>query len=190
MKHKVITTVQGQKVVVDESATIKENSYWLNLDDNSVNKSDIWKLANNAPSCKKIIYTINFSLDKDIPLVIVEDEVERLANEYSKSFIDARGTEEVDFIEGYKAAQEKGVYSESDLREVVKMVLEDAKKSVIWSETYHNPLSDRIIPLLKQEYIQLETEKDTTDKAWYNTIMCRRIIKTNRVDGQLMAYQK
>jgi len=94
MKHKVITTDQG-KVVIDESATIKEGDWFScpprgtshkctamfegNLIDNSWEGRE--KVEITKSSCFKILYTINFSLDKDIPMVIVEDEVERLANE-------------------------------------------------------------------------------------------------------------
>ncbi len=87
MKYKVITTGQGI-VVIDESATIKEGDWFNcpprktfhkctamfegNLIDNSWEGRE--KVEITKSSCFKILYTINFSLDKDIPMVIVKDE--------------------------------------------------------------------------------------------------------------------
>jgi len=46
---------------------IKAMDYWINLNDNSVNNRYAYAgLANNAPSCKKIIATTDKSLKRDI----------------------------------------------------------------------------------------------------------------------------
>lgn len=126
---------------------------------------------NNAPLLEGVML---------LPELVVED-VEKLAEEvilkegsiYKDAIIGKQK-----WIEGYKAATK--VYSEDDLRKVVELTLEDAKISVIWSDTYHKHLSDNIIQSLKQpkypKYFEAEMEwvnsrgetgKDFTDVAIY-----------------------
>lgn len=76
MKHKVIITSQG-KVVVDELAGIKEGEWYVD-DSNQIRQSitsDKYYWSQRVDYCK-IVATLNFSIDKDIPMIIVEDEVE------------------------------------------------------------------------------------------------------------------
>lgn len=68
---------------------------------------------------QKAVATINHPIDKDLPMVIVEDEIEKLADEfvtkYGKRTIEKDGLLATGFAYGYKARHQKGVYSEEDL---------------------------------------------------------------------------
>jgi len=179
MKYKVTKTLQG-KVVIDESD--------IEVHDFITDIYRIWEWLDDSSLLgrHKVLATINFSINKDVPMVAVEDEVEKLAeiavpkamSEYGKS----DGTREttIDYnkgfrnqwIDGYKKAQEGGVYSEADLRKALLIK--------------HDGLSvDYVIQSLKQEYIELEMEH--SNRIYYDGTQG---IKTNTVDNQLMAYVK
>jgi hypothetical protein len=152
----------------------------------------------------EIIATINHSISLDVPMVIIKDEVEKLADEYLKSFIDAHGTEDVDFIAGYKAAQQKGSYSEEDLIDLVQQLKDYTKEGLTIlgnDDREAEEFVDIFTSSLKQEYIELEMEevfhKGTQEKQDDGSIIFKKAeipvtleIKTNRVKGQLMAYLK
>lgn len=184
MKYRVVPTLIG-KIIIDEITRIKPNDYYVAWEDNyEIPQWIIYVLVSglNGKTPCKIIGTINHSINKNIAMVIVEDEVERLADEYSKSFIDAHGTEEVDFIAGYKKKEQEGVYSEKDMQ----LCWQQAIRSYIGKES--TLFFDQYIQSLKQEYIELETEEYGTTMKDFKDVNYR--IKTNRVNGQLMAYVK
>jgi hypothetical protein len=188
MKHKVITTVQG-KVVIDESAEIEEGCKYYD----GINIGTAFK--NNAgfyKDCDKIIATINHSIDLDVPMVIVQDEVEKLAYkvfpkdilETSKGcFDDINSADRNNWINGYKAAkeEEEDVYSEEDLRKYHNIMC-----------LHGNIAGEEFIQSLNQEYIELEMETSYLDwkKGDKEKLSDTLQIRTDRVDGQLMAYIK
>jgi hypothetical protein len=134
-------------------------------------------------------------------MVIVEDEVEKLAEHSSEVQEGAytpqhKVTYKHGFIDGYKAAQQKGVYSE----EIIISNFEEKYNEFINSGGLNGSSSDwidhsKLIPWFKnyiqslnQEYIELEmVENYDNDVSIYPNVLQ---IKTNRVDGQLMAYIK
>jgi hypothetical protein len=168
MKHKVITTEQG-KIIVDETTEIKPNDYYVAWEDNyKIPQWIIYVLISglNGKTPYKIIGTINHSINKNIAMVIVEDEVKIL---------------------GYKASQQKDVYSEEDLRKVAQ----GAELTYVTDEG-KDILITKFIESLKQEYIELEMETSYLDwkKGDKEKLSDTLQIRTARVDGQLMAYIK
>jgi hypothetical protein len=160
MKYKVIKLEGNKSVLVDESAEIKEGDWFFNEDFKDIGNSISlveWSSKYNK-KIFKIVATINHSISLDVPMVIVEDEIGKLADEYSKSFIDADGTEEVDFIAGYEAAQQKGVYSEEDLRKGISTGLSVGYFSAFNIDNKSKEV-DNIIQSLNQESIELEVEQ-------------------------------
>lgn len=53
---------EAQHLYIISDDEIKANDYWINLDTNTIHTGNLWKLANNASSCKKIIATTDTSL--------------------------------------------------------------------------------------------------------------------------------
>ena len=198
MKHKVITTEQG-KVVVDETAEIYENDFHLHFYDGNSIISQSYnggvKVVNFEKGYSKILYTINFSLDKDIPMVVVEDEVERLADINGYHDQPSHDLYKEGFLDGYKLLQQKGVYSEEDLINLVAFICnKEDENDITISESGEMPslIVKQFIQSLNQEYIELEMEEYAVGNYGMSdgepTIDSR--VRTNRVDGQLMAYVK
>jgi hypothetical protein len=128
--------------------------------------------------CKDVIGHIpkGNAPELDLPLLTdtsIEDEIEKLALNYVDSIrnrIDGFCYLDIQegFQNGHKAATK--VYNEEDLRKAVELTLIDAKKSVSWSDTYHNRLSDELIQSLKQTktpkwFVSEVEEKDLTEIA-------------------------
>jgi hypothetical protein len=220
MQYLKIKLEDNKIILVDESAEIKKADWFScpprktyhkctatfegNLIDNS------WEGRENVEitksSCFKIIATINHSISLDVPMVVMENEVEKLSNYHIKilyrntetkqhpifnDFTLAETSKE-DFKEGFKAAQQKGVYSEDDLVSFGKICFykgfdksenDDANCFTAWREE-----APKLITDLKQEYIELKAEP--TEQFDEQTSIGVFKIKTNRVDGQLMAYVK
>jgi hypothetical protein len=190
MKHKVITTSQG-KVVIDETADRSNQGFYVMFDTSSTLFSLIDKHTGGYvrnDQWSKIIATINFSIDKDIPVIVVEDEVEKLARrEYGSSIYSIEQVEA--FKEGYKASQQNGVYSEEDLRKVAQFA-QGAELTYVTDEGKEILIS-KFIQSLNKEYIELETDLTLGNEEDENQnlipVMC---LKTDRVNGQLISYVK
>ena len=195
MELRVVTTEKG-KILVDESAEIKKNintvNEGLNGDwfYNSIYKS-IARIGDITAYDFKIIATINHSISLDVSMVIVEDEVEKLALErYPNTHLISSSIPQIAikaFIEGYKAAQQKGVYSEEDMEEAFQQGMDNVDNDGCYIDKIEIAFKE-CIEYLKQEYIELEmVENYDNDVSIYPNVLQ---IKTNRVDGQLMAYLK
>jgi len=223
MELRVVTTEKG-KILVDESAEIKEGD-WFFFKTDYKDHQGIYKnvYSNTVPNdsycasgfgyclktmCSKITATINHSISLDVPMVIVEDEVEKLAKEIVIKN-NPNGVENfsmnvfnglVNYITKSLKAQQKGVYSEEDLISFGKKCFykgfnksenDDANCFTAWKEEAPELIMD-----LKQEYIELEIEEvysgETLASASGFSLKTDAIksIKTSRVDGQLMAYLK
>jgi len=197
MKHKVITTKQG-KVVIDETAEIKEGYYLDGEDIFGPFEIGDMLIENNG----KIIATINHSISLDVPMIIVEDKVDNLALEWClinkfnpEDYVHSNRTAEYSRVKtiwanGYKSLQQKGVYSEEDLRNAIDFG--DNFQHTLLTPTGKKSETDKFIQSLKQEYIELEVESLIAE---YEPADCDfpdyvEVIKTNRVNGQLMAYIK
>jgi len=197
---KTITTPQG-KVIVAESAEIKEGDYVFSTAKNRVLKTQ-YKTKDGFYNRAKIIATINYSISLDVPMVIVEDIKKLALIAYPIHIIDGDGAGVQDFnfedrcvwIEGYKAAQQKGVYSEADLRNTFQA---GAMYCATEGKAYpRSPNIESIIESLNQDNIELEMQAECCKKYTLCNTNCRYDkdtvwkIKTTRVDGQLMAYVK
>lgn len=178
MKYKVITTGKG-KVVIDETAEIKIDDYYFNHKTQTVQKRTHGTDNESYMEFLKVILSINFSLDKEIPMVTVEDEVERLANINGYHDQPSDDLYKEGFFDGYYASQQKGVYSEEELR----FIYDTALHATI-GNLNHDEEFNRVLSFLKQEYIELEREHD--DTVPYPKMR----IKTSKVHGQLVAYIK
>jgi len=204
MKYREIKLENNKSVLVDESksADIKEGSAMFTHEGIEFADYDGYPFNNGGNEfCYKIIATINHSIDLDVPMVVVEDEVETLA-EHSIEVQEGtytpphKTTYKHGFIDGFKAAQQKGGYSEEDLW--LCYVTGKTKGSYYMD----NEFKDYIQSLTNQEYIELEmfdvecSCKSKEDMSKCSINCCKSNsrnfprIKTNRVAGQLMAYQK
>ena len=198
MKYREIKLEDNKSVLVDESAEI------INLDYYLYNGKEIRQEMNSSTAhmrkfaSNKIITTINHSISLDVPMVIVEDEVEKLAMEiitnmgldWYETETSARG------VARFCASQQKGGYSEADVRNAFKA-----------GDCYGKQVSTKgnindYIQSLKQEYIDLEmfdvecSCKSKEDMSKCSINCCKSNsrnfprIKTNRdTNGQLMAYK-
>jgi len=211
MKYTEIKLEGNKSILVDESAEIKEGTYYEN---NGVIflSDEIYDKGNNPNNSNpkvtdfnnKLIATINHSISLDVPMVVVEDDVEKLALSLYKEDIsdwDDSSMLEYDrnipkrdaFIKGCEMTQQKGVYLEEDLRKGI-----NAGLSVGYSNSFN--IDDKtkeisnIIQSLKQQYIELEMEEHTEwlekNQGQTMTPITYFKIKKNRVDGQLIAYLK
>jgi len=86
----------------DDEATIRDGDYWINLDDNSINtEGGLSKLANDAPSCIKIVASTNPELNLPQPspdfimnYILMYNKGEKI--EYCMVLIDNRLTLEME----------------------------------------------------------------------------------------------
>ena len=207
MKHKVMVTDQG-KVVIDE---IEEGCKYYD----GINIGTAFK--NNAgfyKDCDKIIATINHSIDLDIPMVIIEDEIKKFL--FKLCYYDLRNPDNcIDTAELTKEElglpQVRGEDFANDLctcnncfygkTEMAEYIINKASQQKSYSEEdlrkYHNIMclhgniaGEEFIQSLKQEYIELEMETSYLDwkKGDKEKLSDTLQIRTDRVDGQLMAY--
>lgn len=72
-------------IISDEE--IKEGDWWINLDDSNIYHTIFWQLANNAPSCKKIVLTT----DPDL----IKDGVQPIDDEFLEWFVNNPNCEKV-----------------------------------------------------------------------------------------------
>ena len=211
MKYKKIKLKNNKSILIDESAEIKEGE--LVIQDGGLNRIGIGThQASIAYTIKplKIVATINHSISLDVPMVIVKDKVEEVCeSEYKRHpNNDLLYGDDKYKILAYKAgvydgfkAKQKGVYSEEDLIGFSKWIekeelpFEDGSfvKYFNGKDNYLtvSQVMQMYIQSLKQKYIELEMEEILGDEGIILSLDNKDWkIKTNRVDGQLMAYLK
>ena len=189
MKYKLIKLKGNKSVLVDESAEIKENTYYENngvvfLSDSIYNEGN--NPNNSNPRItdfnNKVIATINHSISLDVPMVIYEEwgNSWEIVNSELKEGVNPSAYR-LGWL-GKAAQQQETLYSKEDLINFANLCRAYDTKNNNEVNTiyqlrmkYKNP---------NQEYIELE--KDHDDTAPYP----KTKIKTNRVNGQLMAYIK
>jgi len=197
MKYREIKLENNKSVLVDESAEIKglyHDSFTNKLYQS--NGADYVKSA----QVNNVVATINHSISLNVPMVIVEDEVEKVCElEYNKHPNNEilYGNDKYKILaykagvfDGFKAAQEKGVFSDlitkqindfrHDLRESTSNYVKQNCEGAIFG-------LNRLLQSLKQEeYIELEMESGYID----GSVGDDRIKTTQDSNGQLMAYLK
>jgi hypothetical protein len=188
MKYKVITKNQG-KVVID-TTQVTDTNVWvvndLDFDEPIIFKTDE-DFFHTGLEAVKILYTVNFSIDKDIPMIIVEDKVKKsLEKHYSDGTVDER----IAFLLGCKSTQKDG-YSEDALAKCITFGWElyhyhkDKEPHVLLK------MQTNYIQSLKQEYIELEMEQlNNKPSSSYSTETIYKLKTTRDENGQLIAYQK
>jgi len=195
---KTITTPQG-KVVVDESPKNKNwfipiNNFYID-DCNCIRKSltnnvEYWAVRKNY---YEILVSINVSLHKDLPMVIVGDEIEKdfqiqVSKVYegiSKEFF-REDTAREWHKKGFEASQQKGVYSEAQLRKAIGLSKHVKPHHVLGEVAVYS--TDEIIQSLNQEPIELGREEKIAIDG--HTVIGSEIKTTRSFNGQLMAYLK
>jgi len=187
MKYLEVKLEGNKSLLVDENTNIRDGDWYLD-DTNSVRKSitsdkDYWL---QRPDYSKIIATINFPFDKDIPMVIVEDEIEKLAElKYPLNdalYIHSVAVSRRAYIAGYKAAQQTGGYSKEDIKQFGLWLGSNIKK-------YKNKTIDELFiefDSAVEKYVELEMEVNKYSAYGHDVF----IIKTDRIDDQLVAYIK
>jgi len=210
MKYLKIKLEDGKSILVDESAKIKENTNTFNEGFNgdwfynSIYKT-IARIGDITAYDFKLIATINHSIDLDVTMVIVEDGAETLTTLYQshlRAFIqglsfshnpisdNAVGRFRTWYNQNPEiAAQQKGVYSEAQLRRAIELSTHVKPHHVLGKVAVYS--TDEIIKSLNQEYIELEMEEvlppNGNPHDWDMPI---RIKTTRSSNGQLMAYIK
>ena len=210
MRYKVITLKDNTRILVDES-TGEINNYVTD----GVKIAKVNCLTVDDPNKhlhKKLIATINHSISLDVPMVVVEDEVMKLAIIDASLIWNDETTLEneqrelnghiVGFINGHKANQQKGVYSEADLRSMFNFGVNEGAECQkgLGRCTYEQYLAQ--IQSANKDHIELEMDWDCPLKECVkqnpncvlpNSGVCKaqEIIKTTRdSSGQLIAYAK
>ena len=74
-------------IYITSDEEITRNDYWLNVDNNTISNGEMFELANDAPSCKKIILTT----DQDL----IKDGVQAIDDEFLEWFVKNPNCEEV-----------------------------------------------------------------------------------------------
>jgi len=77
-----------KELFVTSDEEITRNDYWLNRDDNSINKNEFTGGPNDAPSCKKIILTTDQDLIKDGVQLIDDEFLEWFVKNPSCEFVE------------------------------------------------------------------------------------------------------
>jgi len=193
MKYLKINLENNKSVLVDESAEVIPVDTWCQGMDGVFQYKGKVNIDNGIlPNI--IITTINHSISLDVPMVVIEDEVENLAEDSALGFIvDYKPFEETlhykeyvkygylkGFIEGFKAPlQKEGFYSQDEVVRIMEKYLEEGFIST--QQGYEEPLE--FIQSLNKNYIELDTERKITVNN--NTF---ESLKTYRdKSGQLMA---
>ena len=224
MKYKEIKLDNNKSVLVDENAEIKEGDYFF-FKTEYKNHQGIYTnvYSNTVPNdsycasgfgyclkimCYKIIVTINHSISLDVPMVVVEDEIEKLALiEYPENWVEDNGCNYIHqiyddnksarliWIKGYKAKQQNGGYSKEDLRQAIWQAVHAGRLTCTpryLGENGIKEITKDITTSLSKEYIELVTEEYTdwikTNGGQTVTPVLYLKIVTKRVNGQLMAY--
>ena len=210
MKLQIIETPDYILAVSDEE--IKENDYFhLDMSDNN-RPDEIHQMGNNKWSktgginfsqssawtrcCKKIIAYApkNNAPELDFPLLpemVVEDDVEKLAEKHIENyevFFDTK--KEIDhtkigFIAGYKAATK--VYSEKDLKKVLKMLYNSFKKGYVAELDVDFQEADEIIQSLKQltpKWFVAEMQTTKSEVFRENDNAPYAVLKTTTINGK------
>lgn len=80
--------LQNQNIYITSDKEIKRIDYWLNIDNNTISNGEMFELANDAPSCKKIILTTDKSLDG----------VQEIDDEFLEWFVDNQTCEQIEVV--------------------------------------------------------------------------------------------
>ena len=196
MKYRVVETSQG-KVAVDESTEIPKQGDWV-LDNNcpAIFGHDFGAVHTKEEIIKlpRIVASINHSIDKDVPMVVVDAydiekdwgnlailkmicETSGIGNSYFK---------EKERLKAKYSVKQKGCYSKENMLEAYRKG-EQSRYSKIGEAV----LESRFIQSLDYEYIELESDYTVFKSCCKSKEDCHcNRIKTDRVDGQLMAYLK
>jgi len=195
-KFRIVETEDYVLAVSDEEIKIND-LYYLPRTNNvckCVNDPTELNLERHLGLLKIIAYLPKGNAPKlDLPLLpemVVEDDVEKLIErEYPLTGvigIDARNGLRIEGLKlGYKAATK--IFSEDDLRKAIELTLIDAKESVIWSNTYHNHLSDKIIQSLKQptpKWFVVEMQTTKSEVFRENDNVPYATLKTTTINGK------
>ena len=141
MKLQIIETPDYILAVSDEE--IKEGGKYLLIPENQIKTADRDLPINSREWVQVIAYQPKGNAPElDLPLlpeIVVEDDVEKLAEEYAKMYYSENIKAKLGYIAGYKTATK--VYSEEDLRKAIDIVRKD---------TYKRESVDEIIQSLNQ----------------------------------------
>jgi len=83
-----VASITPQHIYITNDEEIKLNDYWLNVDNNTISNGEMFELANDAPSCKKIILTTYQDL--------IKDGVKAIDDEFLEWFVKNPSCEEVE----------------------------------------------------------------------------------------------
>ena len=81
---------KNQNIYITSDEEIKRNDYWINVDNNIISNGEMFELANDAPSCKKIILTT----DQDL----INDGIQAIDDEFLEWFVKNPSCEEVKIL--------------------------------------------------------------------------------------------
>ena len=178
-KRKLNTWFKPQYLYITSNDEIKEGDWWLNKDDNSLNNdSSIAHLANNAPSCKKIIATNDDSLKlhtvEEYPLGASMDVYKNLP-EPSQSFMEA-------FVREFN----KGDIITDILVEYESKVKTNGIQELIENE-YYSKFPEELPNCVFEEYLKVNPKDNTINikkvkDSWNREEvenLCRKAVRDN-----------
>jgi len=193
MKCKVVKLENNKSVLVDgtKSAEIREGDRFefdgkIRLcERNDINGirciESIPLKFHNPIHCFKLTATINHSISLDVPMVVVESEVEIITETLCTKKGNENNTIDLNayalgIIDCYKVAQEKGVYSLDDVHKAIDLARKEPKIMI-----------GDITQSLKQEYVELKWETYYFSESGNDQT---RIETDRNSNGQLIAYIK
>ena len=108
-----------------------------------------------------------------LPLLVIEDEVEILAQKYAKSRVDV-STAWGSYADGYKKAKETYKYTEDDLRKLISNYRTQLTKN---NYNHYAIDNEQIIKSLSQKELYVETCAHCTvcDKGYDKSNRCRQV---------------
>lgn len=137
--------VEGFDYYYNTEIIIFKGDYMYNSLFNKIVVADNDTLVNckgiDGSFCAKIVATNNPKIE--IPQVI--DEEKEIAYNYYLSNQHYLVSDSRHFANGYNKSQETHCFTKEDMINFVRLTLEDAKKSVCWSDEYYKILAEELI---------------------------------------------
>jgi hypothetical protein len=155
---------------ITSNEEIKRIDYWLNIDNNTISNGEMFELANDAPSCKKIILTTDQELIKDGVQTIDDDFLEWFVKnssceevEIEKTFIDTITGKPIRNWSEYKIIIPKEE-PKQELRGIpagtINMVIGKPKQETLEQIDQNNPVTRGSTALVyKQETLEEVAER-------------------------------
>jgi len=154
-----------KELFVTSDEEITRNDYWLNIDNNTISNGEMFELANDAPSCKKIILTTDQDLIKDDVQAIDDEFLEWFVNNPSCEFVVVKQKQHFEADKSKRINPLNGVYYSYKIiipkEEPKQETLEEAKKYAELS--YYGDEVDAFIAGAKWQAERMYSEEEVLE---------------------------